>query len=88
MGRGRQSFEKRQREKAKQEKQAAKRARREERTLARAEGDDDADAGLSEAELLEQFRVLNERHAAGELSAEDFEERKAELFEELGLETG
>ena len=85
MGRGRQSFEKRQREKAKQEKQAAKRARREDRKEARAEGTDDG--AVSEAELLERFRILNERHAAGEVSMEDFEEEKAELFEALGLGT-
>ena len=36
-------------------------------------------------ELLEQFRLLNEQFAAGDVSEEDFEYRKAEVFAQLGL---
>lgn len=80
-----QSFQKRQRERAKKEKAAAKRARRQARP------DDDeaaADEGPDEDALLEQFRVLNEQHAAGSVDAEEFETRKQEIFEQLGLGEG
>lgn len=80
-----QSFNKRQRERAKKEKAAAKRARRQARP------DDDADTsdeGPDEDALLEQFRVLNEQHAAGSVDAEEFETRKQEIFEQLGLGEG
>ncbi|MCZ7531150.1 MAG: hypothetical protein M5U31_12910 [Acidimicrobiia bacterium] len=82
-GRGRQTFEKRQREKSRQERAAAKRARREERKEAKAEDDgseDDTD------DLLERFRILNERHEAGEIDEESFEAEKEELFEALGMQ--
>lgn len=81
-----QSFNKRQRERAKKEKAAAKRARRQARP------DDDAaeasEEGPDEDALLEQFRVLNEQHAAGSVDAEEFETRKQEIFEQLGLGEG
>lgn len=81
MARGRETFEKRLREKRRQEKKAAKAARIEERR--------EADDGVeNEQELLERFRLLSERHAAEEIDDETFEERKAEIFEKLGLEAG
>jgi hypothetical protein len=80
-----QSFQKRQRERAKKEKAAAKRARRH----ARPDDDDAAvDEGPDEDALLEQFRVLNEQHAAGAVDTEEFETRKQEIFEQLGLGEG
>lgn len=81
-----QSFNKRQRERAKKEKAAAKRARRH----ARPEDGDDVvdDERPDEDALLEQFRVLNEQHAAGDVTSEEFEERKSEIFEQLGLGEG
>ena len=85
-GKGRQSWEKRQREKAKRDKQIAKRADREERKIAAAETDEEPVEGPSEAELYAQFAKLSEKHAAGEVDDETFEEKRAELFEQLGLE--
>jgi hypothetical protein len=79
-----QSFNKRQRERAKKEKAAAKRARRH----ARPEDGEEVDEGPDEDVLLEQFRVLNEQHAAGDVTSEEFEERKTEIFEQLGLGEG
>ncbi len=84
-GKGRQSWEKRQREKAKRDKQALKRERREERST----GDDDeapTEEGPSEAELYERFAKLSQRHASGEIDDETFESSRAELFEQLGIE--
>lgn len=85
-GKGRQSWEKRQREKAKKDKQLAKRADREERKQASADGEEEPQEGPSEAELYARFAKLSERHAAGEIDDETFEEKRAELFEMLGLE--
>lgn len=79
-----QSFNKRQRERAKKEKAAAKRARRH----ARPDGDDAPDDGPDEDALLERFRVLNEQHAAGTVTTEDFEAQRQEIFEQLGLGEG
>jgi hypothetical protein len=77
-----QSFNKRQRERAKKEKAAAKRARRHARPE---DGDDDVDETARRGRLLEQFRVLNEQHAAGTVTGEEFEEQRKEIFELLGL---
>lgn len=81
-----QSFQKRQRERAKKEKAAAKRAKRQQRSDG--DVDDAVDKAPDEDALLEEFRVLNERHAAGSIKAEDFETRKQEIFELLGLGEG
>jgi hypothetical protein len=48
----------------------------------------DETGALSEDELLEQFRLLNERREAGAVSAEDFEARRIEIFAQLGLGEG
>ena len=84
-GKGRQSWEKRQREKAKRDKQTAKRAEREERKNTSAEEDVETE-GPSEAELYERFAKLSQKHAAGDLDDDTFEEKRAERFEQLGLE--
>ena len=78
-----QSYQKRQRELRKKERKAEKQAIRHGRSAAKKEAT--ADSGPSEDELLEEFRVLNERHAAGDVSQDDFEYRKAELFAMMGL---
>lgn len=83
-GKGRQSWEKRQREKAKREKQEAKRADRAERKTA--EPDDVDDGTPSEEELYKRFAKLSEAHAEGSVDDETFEEKRNELFELLGLE--
>lgn len=78
-----QSFNKRQRERAKKEKAAAKRARRHNR-----DGPEPDEDAPDEDALLEQFRLLNEQRAAGEVDDEEFETRKQEIFVQLGLGEG
>lgn len=78
--RGRERFEKRQREQARREKAAAKAAQKAENQEAEAET-----APPDEAALLEEFRVLSERHAAEEISTEEFEEARRVIFEQLGI---
>lgn len=79
-----QSFNKRQRERAKKEKAALKRERRH----SKPEDGDGSEGPLDEDALLERFRVLNERHAAGTVTAEDFEAERQEIFDLLGLGGG
>ena len=82
MARRGEPFAKRQREQARQEKQAAKRAKR----LA---GDDEAvetDEAPDLDALMEEFRIINEQHAAGELDSEEFEERRDDILMQLGVE--
>lgn len=72
---------KRARERARLEKQEAKKLRREE--LA------DGSPTSSEAEaavLMEQFRQLSERHAANSISQADFIEERRRIFELLDIE--
>jgi hypothetical protein len=78
---GRESFEKREREKRRQQRSAAKRERRE----ARSEPDNGGVAADPD-ELMERFRVLSERHAAGAVSAEQYETQRLQIFSELGLD--
>ena len=78
-----QSYQKRQRELRKKERKAEKQAIRHGRSAAKKEAV--ADSGPSEDELLEEFRVLNEKFAAGDVEQDDFDYRKAELFAMMGL---
>lgn len=82
MARSGETFAKRQREKARQEKQAAKRARRQDK------GEDEvvADEGPDLDALMEEFRVISEQHAAGDLPTEEFEERRDQILVQLGVE--
>ena len=82
MARSPQSYQKRQRELRKKEKKAEKLAIRHGKS-----SDDDAESsdGPDEDALLEEFRLLNEKFAAGKVEEDDFEYRKAEIFAELGL---
>ena len=77
-----QSYQKRQREIRKKERKAEKQAIRHGRSAAKKEA---ADEGPDEDALLEEFRVLNEQFAAGEVNADDFEYRKAEILHQMGL---
>ena len=79
-----QSYQKRQRELRKKERKAEKQAIRHGRSAAKRE-EAEADDGPDEDALLEEFRILNEKHAAGEVEEADFEYRKAELFHQMGL---
>ena len=40
-----------------------------------------------EAALMEEFRVLSERHAAGHLSNDFYTEERHRIFVELGIES-
>ncbi len=78
-----QSYQKRQRELRKKERKAEKQAVRHGRSAEKKEGEDD-DAPDEDA-LLEEFRVLNEGFAEGEIEERIFEFRKAEIFHQMGL---
>ena len=82
MARSGETFAKRQREKARQEKQAAKRAKR---LAGDEEGVETEEAPDLDA-LMEEFRIISEKHAAGELESEEFEERRDEILMQLGVE--
>jgi hypothetical protein len=82
MARSGETFAKRQREKARQEKQAAKRAKR---LAGEEEGVETEEAPDLDA-LMEEFRIINEQHAAGELDSEEFEERRDDILMQLGVE--
>ena len=82
MARSPQSYQKRQRELRKKEKKAEKLAIRHGKS---SESDDEPQSGPDEDALLEEFRLLNEKFAAGKVEEDDFEFRKAEIFAELGL---
>ncbi len=83
MGRGNTSWEKRQREKMKRERKDAKRARRDERRTSTDDGE--PTEGPSQDELMAQFAEFGRKHAAGQLSDEDFEAARTDIFEKLGL---
>jgi hypothetical protein len=82
LARSPQSYQKRQRELRKKEKKAEKLAVRHGKG---SDSDDESDGGLDEDALLEEFRLLNEKFAAGDVDEDDFEFRKAEIFAHLGL---
>ena len=91
MAKQRSSFAKLQRDKAKKERAAMKRANRLERKAAEAESDDDevlvpGEGELSAPELLQLIEDLHKRREAGEISLEDFEEAKVELFARLPVD--
>ena len=80
---GRESWDKRQRERTKKDRQAAKRAERAERRNTEEETSSEVP---NEAELYERFAQLSASHANGEIDDETFEEKKEEIFELLGLQ--
>ncbi len=72
---------KRARERARLERKEAKRARRE--TLS----EDAAVADpIDEAGLMEEFRLLSERHASKQISIATYESERERIFTALGLE--
>lgn len=73
---------KRARERARQERQEEKRLRRE--SIAEATATQEAP---NEDALMEEFRLLSERRAAGNLSNDLYEDERHRIFVELGLET-
>ena len=79
-------FQKRMREKAKQEKQAAKRERKAER----AEAAEQADHGSAsdappEQTVLEQLAALHQQFDDDAIEFEEFEERKQALLDQLNV---
>lgn len=81
--RGRESFQKRAREKARQDKQAAKREKRQ------ADDSPDADSAPSKAEedaLMQEFAKLSARYETDQISIERYNEERHRIFVELGLE--
>jgi seryl-tRNA synthetase len=74
---------KRAREKARMERQAAKRERRESAAAAAA----DRGEGPDEDALMEEFRELSERHAAGRVAEDVYNQERHRIFVELGIET-
>ena len=83
------SFGKRARDEAKKAKARAKRERRqaaaepvEDGVEAPAEPDD----GLSTDDLLQMIEDVHRRHAAGEMSDDDFQEAKADLLGRLSVD--
>jgi hypothetical protein len=78
-----QSYQKRHRELRKKERKAEKLAIRHGKSAANKEAPEEE--GADEDALLEEFRLLNEKFAAGDIVEDDFEFRKAEIFAQLGL---
>ena len=72
---------KRARERARQERQEAKRQRR-----LSADAAEPTEAP-DEAALMEEFRVLSERHAAGLLAEDVYTKERHRIFVELGIES-
>ena len=97
MAKQRSSFAKLQRDKAKKERAARKRANRQERRVdgpptTEVETDDDAismvsgEGEPSPQELLQLVEDLHKRREAGLISEDDFEEAKVELFARLQID--
>ena len=74
---------KRAREQARKTKQDAKRERRHSTSPAEVKPEDARD----EDQLMEEFRLLSERHAAGQISRALHEQERLRIFGELGIET-
>jgi hypothetical protein len=81
VARGREGVAKRARERARQEKQEAKRQRR-----WNADTAEDASEAPDEAALMEEFRVLSERHADGLVSHDEYTAERVRIFGELGIQ--
>ena len=95
MGAQRTSFEKLQRDRAKKAKQAAKREKRAEKgTETEPVGEvfdvtstlSDDGKELSAADLLKLVEAIHQQFEAKEISLEEFEEKKTELFGRLPIE--
>jgi len=73
---------KRARERARQDRKEAKRIRRDAAATALDTGD-----APDEGALMEEFRVVSERHAAGQFSDEAYRLERHRIFVALGIET-
>ena len=75
---GSETFQKRERERKRQERAAERRERRESRR-------DQEESPVSTEELMEQFRILSEQHAAGAIDNETCETERSAIFVQLGV---
>ena len=74
---------KRARERTRQERQEIKRQRRQSGSTDTVEPIEEPD----ETALMEEFRVLSERHAAGNVSEDDYSDERQRIFEQLGIDS-
>ncbi len=81
--RGREGMAKRARERARKAQQDAKRERRHAASRAAVNPEDARD----EAQLMEEFRLLSERNAAGQIAKDFYDQERHRIFGELGIET-
>lgn len=77
---GAETFQKRERERKRKEKAELRRERRDNK----AEPGDETET-VDTDELMEQFRILSEKHAAGEIDSETYETERTAIFELLGM---
>jgi guanylate kinase len=85
MSNQRASFAKREREKQKKERAAAKRERRLERASAETEEVQTGDAGLTNDALIEQIAQLHAAFDDGRIDHETFEEQRDRLMAQLSI---
>ncbi len=80
-------FQKRMREKARQEKQALKRERREQRAADAADAADSPDesSGPPQEQVLAKLAALHRQFDDEQIDFDEFEERKAELIAQLSV---
>ena len=88
MAKSRQSFNRRERERVKKEKAAAKREKRFNKNAATDDDEvEDTEAEtaepVDEGEVIRQLAELNETFDAGDLAFEEFEKRRTELLAQL-----
>ena len=79
--RGREAALKRAREKARQDKKEAKRERQQ-----TPDPDPPLDEAVDEQALMEEFARLSERHESNQISPQQYNEERARIFGELGIE--
>jgi hypothetical protein len=80
--RSQQSFQKRARERARQDKQAEKRAKR-------LDSQPEEDSSLTKTEedsLMQEFARLSAQYEASQISTEQYNEQRQRIFSELGIE--
>ena len=80
--RSRESFQKRAREKARQDKQAEKREKR-----LSSSSDDENVSKAEENALLEEFAALSARLESEQVTVKEFSEERERIFGQLGLDT-
>ncbi len=82
MARNREAALKRAREKARLEKREAKQQKR-----AARKATDTEEGPVDQRALWERFARLSERHEAGEINSQQFEESRKKILEALGIES-